>query len=172
MQSVLCKDCKKMELKLDKFLDDHSTMYFKIKGQHVQGSIPGSSQKVVCSMYFASESYIFWPYQLVMKNTGLIPGSEKDALARKPLVQAPPKPECTSVWCFWRQPAAAWAVPRDVREVSVEPGLRDTDGICTHVHWEMELLSQHMLPWHELFLLLARLQGVRVLCNSAGFRCI
>lgn len=86
-------------------------------------------------------------------------------------MQAPLKPESTSVCCFWRQPAAGWVVPGIVREVSVEPGLRDVDEICTHVHREMELLSQHMLPWHELFLLLAGLQGVRVLCNSAGFKC-
>lgn len=70
-------------------------------------------------MYFALESYIFWPCQVtVIKNTGLIPGLEKNVLAWKPLVQAPLKPESASVCCFWRLRAAA------VTEVPVEPGHR------------------------------------------------
>lgn len=52
-------------------------------------------------MYFALESYIFWPCQLtVIKNTGLIPGLEKDVLAWKPLVQAPLKLESTRIAAF------------------------------------------------------------------------
>lgn len=54
----------------------------------------------------------------------------------------------------------------------MEPGGRGPGcDLHTRVHREiMQLPGKRTLPRHELFLLLAELQGASVLCNSAGFR--
>lgn len=142
---------------------------FKIKWQYVWGSIPGCSQKVVCSMYFALESYIFWPCQLtIIKNTGLILGLEKDVLAWKPLVQAPLKPDSTRIAVFGG--CQLQVVPCCQRGVS-GAWLQGIWMWFAHTCTRKGSCSANTFPWHELLLLLAGLQGVSVSCNSAGFRC-